>query len=105
MSRTRRGWSSTSSRRRSARISRADAIHLPTRNVMLRGGAPQSGRHNMPAAPVGTGHRLESLDVLRGLTMAAMVIVNNPGDWEHVYPPLLHADWHGWTTTDLIFPA
>jgi predicted acyltransferase len=36
--------------------------------------------------------------------MAAMVIVNNPGDWANVYPPLLHAEWHGWTPTDLIFP-
>ena len=36
--------------------------------------------------------------------MAAMVIVNNPGDWGNVYPPLLHAPWHGWTPTDLIFP-
>jgi predicted acyltransferase len=36
--------------------------------------------------------------------MAAMVIVNTPGDWSHVYAPLLHADWHGWTPTDLIFP-
>jgi predicted acyltransferase len=49
--------------------------------------------------------RLRSLDVFRGLTMAAMVIVNNPGDWNAVYPPLLHAAWHGWTPTDLIFPA
>jgi predicted acyltransferase len=48
--------------------------------------------------------RLVSLDVFRGLTMAAMVIVNNPGDWGHVYAPLLHAEWHGWTPTDLIFP-
>jgi predicted acyltransferase len=51
-----------------------------------------------------TGQRLLSLDVFRGLTMAGMVIVNNPGDWGNVYPPLLHADWHGWTPTDLIFP-
>lgn len=49
--------------------------------------------------------RLRSLDVFRGLTMAGMVIVNNPGDWATVYPPLLHAEWHGWTPTDLIFPA
>jgi|688.fasta_scaffold191861_2 predicted acyltransferase len=49
--------------------------------------------------------RLRSLDVFRGLTMAAMVIVNNPGDWNAVYAPLLHAAWHGWTPTDLIFPA
>lgn len=49
--------------------------------------------------------RLRSLDVFRGLTMAAMVVVNNPGDWATVYAPLLHAEWHGWTPTDLIFPA
>src|SRR5215217_1789284 len=48
--------------------------------------------------------RLISLDVFRGLTMAAMVIVNNPGDWGSVYWPLLHAEWNGWTPTDLIFP-
>ena len=48
--------------------------------------------------------RLVSLDVFRGATMASMVIVNNPGDWGAVYSPLLHAEWHGWTPTDLIFP-
>ncbi|MFO7693040.1 MAG: heparan-alpha-glucosaminide N-acetyltransferase domain-containing protein [Vicinamibacterales bacterium] len=48
--------------------------------------------------------RLVSLDAFRGLTMAGMVIVNNPGDWGHVYPPLLHATWHGCTPTDLVFP-
>jgi len=51
-----------------------------------------------------TSPRLVSLDVFRGATMAAMVIVNNPGDWSQVYAPLLHAEWHGWTPTDLIFP-
>ncbi|TLV00498.1 acyltransferase family protein [Dyadobacter luticola] len=49
--------------------------------------------------------RLVSLDVLRGLTMILMTIVNNPGDWEHVYAPLLHAEWHGCTPTDLVFPT
>jgi predicted acyltransferase len=48
--------------------------------------------------------RLLSLDAFRGLTMAGMVIVNNPGSWDHVYAPLLHATWHGCTPTDLIFP-
>ena len=48
--------------------------------------------------------RLSSVDVFRGAAMAAMVIVNNPGDWAHVYAPLLHAEWNGWTPTDLIFP-
>jgi len=42
--------------------------------------------------------------VFRGLTVAAMVLVNNPGTWRAVYPPLRHAEWHGWTPTDLIFP-
>jgi predicted acyltransferase len=45
------------------------------------------------------------LDALRGATIAAMILVNNPGDWDHVYAPLEHADWHGCTPTDLIFPA
>jgi predicted acyltransferase len=48
--------------------------------------------------------RLASLDAFRGLTIACMILVNNPGSWEHVYPPLRHAAWHGWTSTDLIFP-
>ena len=49
-------------------------------------------------------NRVISVDVLRGLTMMGMTIVNNPGDWGHVYPPLLHAEWHGWTPTDCVFP-
>ena len=49
--------------------------------------------------------RLASLDVFRGATIAAMILVNNPGSWDAVYPPLLHAAWHGWTFTDLIFPS
>jgi len=52
----------------------------------------------------GGSHRLLSLDVFRGLTIAGMIVVNNPGTWDHVYPPLLHAEWHGWTFTDTIFP-
>lgn len=49
-------------------------------------------------------NRLLSLDVFRGLTVAAMILVNNPGDWGHVYAPLLHAHWNGCTPTDLVFP-
>lgn len=48
--------------------------------------------------------RLLSLDYFRGFTVAAMILVNNPGDWGHIYGPLKHAPWHGCTPTDLIFP-
>ncbi|HEX6738262.1 MAG TPA: heparan-alpha-glucosaminide N-acetyltransferase domain-containing protein [Vicinamibacteria bacterium] len=48
--------------------------------------------------------RLVSLDAFRGLTIAFMVLVNNPGSWRFVYWPLEHAPWHGWTPTDLVFP-
>ncbi|HUP66296.1 MAG TPA: heparan-alpha-glucosaminide N-acetyltransferase domain-containing protein [Thermoanaerobaculia bacterium] len=53
-----------------------------------------------PPAPA----RLEALDVFRGATVAAMLLVNDPGSWSHIYAPLRHAEWHGWTPTDLIFP-
>lgn len=49
-------------------------------------------------------NRLLSLDAFRGFTIAAMLLVNNPGDWGHLYGPLEHAHWHGWTFTDWIFP-
>ncbi len=55
-------------------------------------------------APVRQRERLVSLDVFRGLTVAGMLLVNNPGSWNAIYPPLEHAAWHGWTPTDLIFP-
>ena len=48
--------------------------------------------------------RLISLDAFRGFTIMLMILVNNPGSWQHVFSPLLHADWHGCTPTDLVFP-
>jgi predicted acyltransferase len=48
--------------------------------------------------------RIVSVDIFRGLTIALMILVNTPGTWEFVYPPLRHADWHGYTPTDLVFP-
>jgi predicted acyltransferase len=48
--------------------------------------------------------RLKSLDVFRGIAIASMILVNNPGSWKQVYPPLEHAEWHGCTPTDLVFP-
>jgi predicted acyltransferase len=51
-----------------------------------------------------TKERLISLDVFRGLTILLMTIVNNPGSWATIYPPLMHAEWNGCTPTDLVFP-
>lgn len=48
--------------------------------------------------------RYYSLDVFRGATVALMILVNNPGSWSHIYSPLAHAQWHGLTPTDLVFP-
>src|SRR6476661_6924483 len=57
-----------------------------------------------PSNKTRTSDRLVSLDVFRGITIAGMVLVNNPGTWSNIYWPLEHAEWHGWTPTDLIFP-
>jgi len=57
----------------------------------------------LPAEPTKLP-RFRCLDLLRGLAIAAMILVNNPGSWAQVYPPLLHAEWHGFTPTDLVFP-
>lgn len=48
--------------------------------------------------------RLLALDVMRGITIATMILVNNPGTWSDIYPPLRHAEWNGLTPTDLVFP-
>jgi len=58
----------------------------------------------MTPNPTPNTERLLSLDAFRGLTIMAMILVNHPGTWSAVYPPLKHADWNGWTPTDLIFP-
>ncbi len=50
-------------------------------------------------------NRIQSIDILRGLTIFLMIVVNTPGSWSHVYAPLLHAKWHGATPTDMVFPS
>jgi predicted acyltransferase len=62
--------------------------------------APLSTSAGLATTPA----RLLSLDAFRGLTVAGMILVNNPGSWDAIYPPLEHAVWNGWTPTDLIFP-
>lgn len=68
-------------------------------------------RHEAPAAAAQPAspskaprERLLALDVFRGMTIAGMLLVNDPGTWSAIYPPLEHATWNGWTPTDLIFP-
>jgi predicted acyltransferase len=67
---------------------------------------PAAAATPAPAHPAASAPgRLRSLDVFRGITVAGMLLVNNPGSWSYVYRPLDHAEWEGWTPTDLIFPA
>ena len=66
----------------------------------VAGGESLEAKADLTALPT----RLVSLDVFRGMTIATMVLVNNPGTWEHIYWPLEHAEWTGWTPTDLVFP-
>ena len=76
----------------------ADPIFMQTTSAVVQNGlkafAPRSG---IPT-------RLLSLDAFRGLTVAGMILVNNPGDWGHIYAPLEHEPLNGWTPNDLIFP-
>ncbi len=51
-----------------------------------------------------TNTRILALDIMRGITIAGMIMVNNPGSWSHLYAPLAHAEWNGFTPTDLVFP-
>src|SRR3984893_9948260 len=67
-----------------------------------------SERYNATTSTVASAapkrERLLSLDVFRGMTVAGMLLVNDPGKWSAIFPPLEHAAWDGWTPTDLIFP-
>ena len=63
-----------------------------------------NGIQELVSAKKITAERVLSIDVLRGLTIALMILVNDPGDPHEVYPPLRHADWNGYTAADLVFP-
>jgi predicted acyltransferase len=65
--------------------------------------APTMGQPALVRSPL--AQRYLSLDVLRGMTIALMIVVNTPGSWEAVYAPFRHAAWHGFTITDLVFPT
>jgi predicted acyltransferase len=62
--------------------------------------------HDGPSTTtISPSNRVLSIDVLRGITIAFMILVNDPGDWGHTYEQLDHAKWNGWTLTDLVFPS
>ena len=70
---------------------------------MVRRPGKSPGSRAVTDAPA-RKERLVALDVFRGMTVAGMLLVNDPGTWSAIYPPLEHAEWNGWTPTDLIFP-
>ena len=70
----------------------------------MAGATKHANVARVTAAAAPPRERLVALDVFRGLTIASMLLVNNPGTWSAIYWPLGHAEWHGWTPTDLIFP-
>ncbi len=76
----------------------ASVVSLPVTSSGDEAAGSPERESTAPAA------RLLSLDVVRGITIAGMLLVNNPGSWRHIYAPLRHAAWNGWTPTDLIFP-
>ncbi len=83
----------------------ATTVAPPNDLAALKVKAPPAPPKRLPTdAGRGQKERLLALDVFRGMTVAGMLLVNNPGSWDYIYPPLEHAKWHGWTPTDLIFP-
>jgi predicted acyltransferase len=73
---------------------------------LLRDMSPERNRPARTARQaIGTPDRLESLDAMRGLTVAGMILVNNPGSWTEGYPLLAHSTWNGCTLADLVFPS
>ena len=75
-------------------------MSVKSKEVEIEGGAGAQANRDASAQTV----RMLSLDAFRGITIAGMTLVNNPGTWGAIYPPLQHAEWHGWTPTDLVFP-
>ncbi|HLJ24535.1 MAG TPA: heparan-alpha-glucosaminide N-acetyltransferase domain-containing protein [Candidatus Acidoferrales bacterium] len=75
-----------------------DQVIATSETIAVRSPSPAK------AATIPRPARMVSLDVFRGATIAGMILVNDPGSWGHIYPPLEHAEWNGWTPTDLIFP-
>jgi predicted acyltransferase len=83
----------------------ATTVEIPTSSAPHARLVESAGPVKSTVAPTSPKReRLVSLDVFRGITIAGMLLVNNPGTWSAIYPPLEHAPWNGWTPTDVIFP-
>src|SRR5882757_5844750 len=83
------------------------ATNSPISEVPITGATPAPASPTpiaQPSAAVAAPARVLSVDVLRGLTIALMILVNDPGDWAHTYTQLDHAPWNGFTLTDFVFP-
>src|SRR5947209_12954833 len=76
--------------------------HTPSTSSRIPVSAPAPIAHSSVTASAPA--RVLSIDVLRGLTIALMILVNDPGDWAHTYAQLDHARWNGFTLTDFVFP-
>ena len=71
-----------------------------------RGNIPERKHNSLPTHTIQMAekNRIQALDIMRGITIAGMIMVNNPGSWSTIYAPLRHASWCGLTPTDLVFP-
>jgi predicted acyltransferase len=79
------------------------SVALPAQAIKPLAPAIEAPRPDLGSGARGSG-RVMALDAFRGMTIAGMILVNNPGSWDDVYGPLAHAEWNGWTLADLIFP-
>jgi predicted acyltransferase len=78
-------------------------VALPAQSIERRSPSFEDARLDLDSEPK-PRVRILALDAFRGMTIAAMILVNNPGSWDDVYGSLAHAEWNGWTLADLIFP-
>ncbi|QMV20167.1 hypothetical protein GOB94_02355 [Granulicella sp. 5B5] len=83
----------------------SDGAGPHVKEMMERMSATLTATAPLPVKTTTAPRRVLSIDLLRGLTIALMILVNDPGDWARVFRPLDHAEWNGWTITDMVFPT
>src|SRR5260221_5672801 len=87
-----------------AQLRRIEPLRRQTGRSEYNNETGSKEKHNLADIVSSSKTRLVSLDAFRGATIASMILVNNNGAGNTTFAPLLHADWHGWTFTDLVFP-